>query len=335
MVTISQVAKEAGVSVATVSRVLNGSNTVKEETARKVMETIRRLKYVPNQTARNFRRNETKTILVLLPNITNQYYANVFDGLNTAAQASGYNIFLSTTRGGSQKEALQRAIERKQADGAVLLAVKREDSWVDEYEGVFPIVQCCEFAENCATPHVSVDNYRAAYEATKYLISLDRRKIGMIGSTNNFISTLRRRQGYEDALRDSSVALREEWIGFMDDSYSYSSALVAAKQLLSQPQRPDALFCVGDECAFGVTVTARSLGIRVPEELSVIGFDGIIYTTMEHPYITSVVQPCKELGRTAIKLLLTLLQGKQPANPEVILPYNISVRESTCAIAET
>ena len=89
MATISQVAKEAGVSVATVSRVLNGSNTVKEETARKVMETIRRLKYVPNQTARNFRRNETKTILVLLPNITNQYYANVFDGLNTAAQASG------------------------------------------------------------------------------------------------------------------------------------------------------------------------------------------------------------------------------------------------------
>ena len=334
MATILQVARQAGVSVATVSRVLNGSDSVKEATARKVMEAIRHLNYVPNQTARNFRRNETKTILVMLPNITNQYYANVFDGLNTQAQASGYNIFLSTW-GGSQKEALQRAIERKQADGAVLLAVKREDSWVDEYEGVFPIVQCCEFAENCATPHVSVDNYRAAYEATKYLISLGRGKIGMIGSTNSFISTLQRRQGYEDALRDSGIALRKEWIGFMDDSYSYSSALVAAKQLLSQAQRPDALFCVGDECAFGVTVMARSLKIRVPEDLSVIGFDGIIYTTMEHPYITSVVQPCKELGRTAIKLLLTLLQGKQPANPEVILPYNISVRESTCAIAET
>lgn len=334
MATISQVAKEAGVSVATVSRVLNGSNTVKEETARKVMETIRCLKYVPNQTARNFRRNETKTILVLLPNITNQYYANVFDGLNTEAQASGYNIFLSTTWGRSQKEELQKVIERRQADGAVLLAVRRDERWVDEYKERFPIVQCCEFAENCSTPHVSVDNYQAAYEATKYLVDLGRRKIGMIGSTNNFISTLRRRQGYEDALRDSSVALREEWIGFMDDSYSYSSALVAAKQLLSQPQRPDALFCVGDECAFGVTVTARSLGIRVPEELSVIGFDGIIYTTMEHPYITSVVQPCKELGHTAIKLLLTLLQGEQPENPEVILPYSISVRESTCAIAE-
>ena len=237
--------------------------------------------------------------------------------------------------GGSLKDALQRAIERKQADGAVLLAVKRDESWVDEYEGVFPIVQCCEFAENCATPHVSVDNYRAAYEATKYLADLGRKRIGMIGSTNKFISTLRRRQGYEDALRDCGLTPREEWIGFMDDSYSYSSALVAAKQVLSQPQRPDALFCIGDECAFGVTVLARSMGIRVPEDLSVIGFDGIIYTTMEHPYITSVAQPCKELGRTAVKQLLALLQGEQLADPEVILPYNIIVRESTCAIAET
>jgi LacI family transcriptional regulator, repressor for deo operon, udp, cdd, tsx, nupC, and nupG len=334
MATISQVAKEAGVSVATVSRVLNGSDTVKEATARKVTETIRRLNYVPNQTARNFRKSETKTILVLLPNITNQYYANVFDGLNTQAQESGYNIFLSTW-GGSLKDALQRAVARKQADGAVLLGVKRDESWVDEYEGIFPIVQCCEFAENCATPHVSVDNYRAAYEAMKYLANLGRKRIGMIGSTNKFISTLRRRQGYEDALRDCGLPVREEWIGFMDDSYSYSSALVAAKQVLSQPQRPDALFCIGDECAFGVTVLARSMGIRVPEDLSVIGFDGIIYTTMDHPYITSVEQPCKDLGRTAVKLLLALLQGEQPADPEVILPYNIIVRESTCAIAET
>lgn len=334
MATILQVAKQAGVSVATVSRVLNGSNSVKEATARRVNEAIRLLNYVPNQTARNFRKNETKTILVLLPNITNQYYANVFDGLNTQAQASGYNIFLSTC-GGSQEEALQRVIERKQADGAVLLAVKREDSWVDEYKGIFPIVQCCEFAENCTTPHVSVDNYQAAYEATKYLADLGRRKIGMIGSTNGFISTLRRRQGYEDALRDSRLPLRDEWTASMDDNYSYSSALVAAEQLLSQTYRPDALFCVGDECAFGVTVMARSLGISVPGELSVIGFDDIIYTTMEHPYITSVAQPCKELGRTAIKLLLMLLQGKQPAKPEVILPYTVSVRESTCTIAET
>ena len=328
--TILQVAKEAGVSVATVSRVINQRGIVKEATVRKVMDTVERLGYAPNQTARNLRKNETRTILVLLPNITNQYYANVFDGLNDQAQKSGYNLFLSTTQGRDQKEILKSAIEQKQADGAVLLAINREEGWVEDYSKKFPLVQCCEFAENCFVPHVSIDNYKAAYEATQYLIQLKRRKIAILSSTNHFHSTWMRQKGYQDAMRDHGLAIEDDWIAYMDDSYSYASASAAAKKLLSLPDKPDGIFCVGDESAFATTITAKEMGIRVPEELSVIGVDDICYTTMLHPHLTSVAQPCKDLGRTAVRILTKLMRGEKLQEMNVILPYGFKERESTC-----
>lgn len=329
MVTILQVAREAGVSVATVSRVINQSGVVKEKTAKRVLDSIERLGYMPNLQARNLRKNESGTILVLLPNITNNYYACIFDGINEQARELGYNLFLCNTQGRKQEEILKNVIAQKQADGAILLALNREEDWLEGCCQQFPIVQCCEYAENCSAPSVSIDNYQVGYEATRYLIETGHKKIGMISSTNKFCSTQQREEGYRDALKNADLERNCHWTVYADDSYSYSSALKAARKLLSMKELPDALFCIGDEPAFGAVITAGELGICIPEELSVIGVDDVKYTTMVHPYLTTMAQPCAELGRTALKMLLALIKGEHLENKKVTLPYKFIEREST------
>lgn len=330
MVTIADVAKAAGVSVATVSRVMNNSNLVAESTAQIVRQTIQEMSYVPNQQARNLRRNESKTVLVLLPNITNPYYANVFDGINERAQALGYNLFLCSTEGRNPEALLSEAIDCNRADGAILLHINRDARWLQKYSDRFPIVQCCEYAAPCDTAHVSVDNYRAGYEATSYLVGLGRRKVGMISSSNRVMSTLQRMRGYQDALSDAGLPLEDRYVACSDDSYSYMSSLEAARKLLSQPDRPDALFCIGDSIALAAVVVAGELGISVPEEVSVVGFDDVIYTKMIHPYLTTMVQPCAELGEHAIEMLHQIITTGSLENRNVILPHGFVARESTC-----
>ena len=329
MVTISDVAKAAGVSVATVSRVMNHSDLVAESTAAAVWEAIRTLSYVPNEQARNLRRNESRTVLVLLPNITNPYYANVYSGINERAQELGYSLFLCNTERGEPRQMLGSAIEQKRVDGAILLAIDREDTWIQKYSDRFPIVQCCEYAEKCDTPHVSIDNYRAGYEATAYLVRQGCRRIGTISSTNHFASTYLRMKGYRDALADAGLPVEKRFIGYSDMKYSYSSSLHAAKKLLTGDELPDALFCIGDSLALGAVVVAMELGIPVPGDLSIIGFDDVMYTTMIHPYLTTIVQPCASLGRMAMDMLHKEITEGSLTNRSVVLPHGFVAREST------
>ncbi len=333
MVTIADVAKAAGVSAATVSRVMNHSPLVAEATARAVRETIERLAYVPNQQARNLRRNESRTVLVLTPNITNPYYASVFDGINEGARALEYNLFLCKTEGQDREALLSEAIDSKRADGAILLQIDRDARWLQKYSDCFPIVQCCEYAAPCDTAHVSVDNYRAGYEATSFLVGLGRRKVGTISADNRVMSTLQRMRGYQDALADAGIPLEERYVVRSDESYTYLSSLDAARKILSQEDPPNALFCIGDSIAMAAVVAAGELGLSVPEDVSVVGFDDVIYTKMIHPYLTTMVQPCADLGRTAIEMLHGIMTSGAPENRNVILPHGFAVRESTCPLS--
>lgn len=334
MVTIEDVAKAAGVSAATVSRVMNNSPLVAEATAKTVRETIERLAYVPNQQARNLRRNESRTVLVLTPNITNPYYASVYDGINEGAQALAYNLFLCKTQGQDQEALLSEAIDSKRADGAILLQIDRDARWLQPYSDRFPIVQCCEYAAPCNTAHVSVDNYRAGYEATSFLVGLGRRKVGTISADNRVMSTMQRMRGYQDALADAGIPLEERYVARADASYTYLSSLAAARQILSQKDPPNALFCIGDSIAMAAVVSAGELGLSVPEDVSVVGFDDVIYTKMIHPYLTTMVQPCGELGRKAMEMLHGILVNGEPENRNVILPHSFALRESTCPLVD-
>lgn len=329
MATIADVARAAGVSVATVSRVMNGSGLVAESTARAVHAAIRELNYVPNQQARNLRRHESHSILVLLPNITNPYYANVFAGINQRAQELGYNLFLCNTDERDVEQTLRDAINCKRADGAILLQISYGEKWPQKYQNQMPLVQCCEYSGHGDIPRVSVDNYRAALEATQYLIGLGHKRIGTISAKNRVVSTRERLQGFRDAMKQAGLPVSDASIGYTDEDYDYNCSLNAARQMLSREDRPSALFCISDSVALAAVVAAGELGLRVPEDVSIVGFDDVIYTQMFHPYLTTVSQPCAELGRQAVETLHCLITQSELPSRKVVLPHGFVIREST------
>lgn len=333
MVTIEDVAGRAGVSVATVSRVINGSGAVREATAQRVHAAIEALRYVPNQSARNLRRNESRVIFTLAPNFTNPYYSHILAGIVDAAHELGYSMLHCTSAGERNDElSLFSMLDTRRADGAIILASNARYDWLPEYAEKYPIVQCCEYIPVRGAPSVSIDNYAAARESVRYLLSLGHRRIATISSVNNYVSTALRLQGYEDELRAAGAELREDYVQRSSEDYSFSSGMSAAKTLLSLRSPPTAIFCISDILALSAIAAAEEFGISVPGELTVMGFDDVDYTTMFHPYLTTVAQPCYDMGRRSMQLVADMISTGSSAEGETFLPHRLMVRESAAAI---
>ena len=310
--TISEVAKTAGVSVATVSRVVNGSPSVSHETQARVQEAIERLGYQPNVWGRSLRRGESRVVLIIVPNVSNPYYAPIIAGTEDRLHEDGYSGMLCITNAEAERRALYlEFLKDGRADGAILMEPARDDPHVTGMARHYHLVQCSEYCDNQAVSHVSVDNLAAAREVVLTLAGLGHRRIGFVGADNDFMSTIARRQGYLDGLRVLNIPPREDDQTFAGRDYSFSSGVEAARRLLARLE----------------------LGLRVPEDLSVVGFDDVEYAVMGHPRLTTVRQPCYELGRTAGELLLSQIQGG-PRGRAVYLPHTLIERDSTarCAV---
>ncbi|MDR2908843.1 MAG: LacI family DNA-binding transcriptional regulator [Oscillospiraceae bacterium] len=324
--TIIDVAKAAGVSVATVSRVINKNGAVSLRTAQRVERVIRETGYVPNQAARNLRKHENMTVTILAPNFTNPYYSHILAGIGDAGQELGYSVFIRNIQFGRPE--IEDIMRNQRADGLVLLAGEHNAEWLAEYAAEAPIVQCCEYVEGIGLPQVSIDNYRAAYEATEYLLNLGHRRIASILADNGHISTGLRQRGYQDALRDAGVPLRPQYTVKASPDYSYNSGYIMANKLLSLPERPTAIFAISDILALSAIAAAADRGLSVPADLSVIGFDDVDYTTMFHPHLTTVAQPCYEIGRLSI-IALHEFKKTFPSPPAVpFMPHRLILRES-------
>ena len=329
MATIIDVARAADVSVATVSRVLNGKAKVNELLRERVMDAVTRLHYVPNPTARNLRRNESRAILILAPNITNPYYTHIIAGVGEAAHRHGYSSFLcNTDENRSREEQLLRRLPLHQADGAILLATELSADWLRPYAEQHHLVQCSEFDPTIDIVHVSIDNYQAARDVMAYLLGLGHQRIGLVSSENSYQSTAARTKGYCDSLLEAELPVTEDYIRKGAVDYTFKSGFNSARSLLSQERRPTALFCISDMLALGAIAGAREMGFRVPEDVTVVGFDDVEQTTMFHPYVTTIVQPCFDIGFTAMELLYRMMNGEETER-RVILPHSLVVRESS------
>ena len=336
MVTIEQVARHAGVSVATVSRTLNDSPTVKPETALRVREAIRELNYIPNQSARNLRRNESRVILALAPNFSNPYYSHILTGIGEKAREKGYSVLICNTFGQAHRERhFLEMLETRRADGAILLGCNKEYtdySWLAHYTDNYPVVLCCEYVPELDCPTVSIDNYSAARETVSYLISLGHRRIAMMSADNGYISTKLRRCGFCDAMSGAGLSVDEASIAPADAEYSFSSGQAAARKLLALEPRPTAIFCVSDILALSVISVAGELGLKVPADLTVTGFDDVDYTTMFHPFLTTVAQPCYEMGKKSLSAVLDIIQESRNAiSGHYFMDYKLVQRESAAA----
>ena len=331
MVKIEDVARAAGVSVATVSRVLNEQGGVLPETQERVRRAVEELHYEPNLSARNLRKNESRIILILAPNFSNPYYSNVLAGICDVSRNLGYSTLIyNTYDSNALDESLVTSLfQKNRADGMITLAVNCDDRWLAQFAGKFPLVQCSEYVEDADIAHISVDNRLAARESVMHLTAQGHRKIGIVTSANRYLSSTNRLRGYLDALDEAGIAKEDQLIAYASADYSFASGKQAARSLLSLPEPPSAIFCVSDILALGVIASAGKMGLQVPWDLSVMGFDDVDYTTMFHPYLTTVAVPCYELGRRSMLLLYDHITQKPGAEEEVYLPHQIVLRETT------
>lgn len=327
-VTIKDVAKAAGVSVATVSRVLNGSSSVSEESANKVREAIREMHYSPNFLGRNLRKCETNRILVIQPSSDHSLYAKIIAGMQEEAAKAGYDIVTAISNSITEAEDRQlNMLYNKTVDGAVLLGTTLDKDTVNKLAESFDIALCCESLSGADVLTVVVDDEAGGYDATTALIKKGHTKIALITADGTAQSSQVREHGYARALRENGIELCERYIYRGD--YEYENAAKALRYFMSLDDKPTAIFAVSDNLAAGVIKEAASMGISVGKELAVIGFDDITWCERFVPSISSIAQPCAEMGRLVAQKLISNINGDEKDNDRYTLAPKVMLREST------
>lgn len=328
MATIQDVAKEAGVSVATISRVLNESSAVASETRELVMEAIKKLNYKPNLIARNLRRTETKMILVLLPNISNTFYSRIVKGIEDVANKNGFNVMLCNTDSDVNRERIYlELLKNRLADGVIFMAPELNNIELSEIGKIFPVVQCCEYLEGSSVSTICIDNKAAAKKATNHLVSLGHKRIGFLTGNSNFLSAKHREEGYKEALKEAGIEFNEKLL--VTGDYTYKSGMRAANYFLSMNEKPSAVFAVSDTMALGIMKACLQEGLSIPKNIAVVGFDNISIAGMYNPGLTTISQPKYDMGCYAMEMLLKQLKEKNKEAAKITLEYELIIREST------
>jgi LacI family transcriptional regulator, repressor for deo operon, udp, cdd, tsx, nupC, and nupG len=327
MVRIADVAKLANVSTATVSRVISNSGTVKKETTEKVLEAIKKLNYQPNMLARQLRRLETNTILVVVPDITNSFFSDVLRGIESVAVENGYQVILGDAQNLVKREnSYFTLVRQKKADGIILLTARTNQQILEELANEHPVVLACEYIEGSKIPTVSIDNISSARKATEYLIHLNHKRIGHITGPLNVVVGRDRLKGFQQAM--SQYGLDVDSMLVQEGDFTYESGFNLMKKFLAVDYPPTAIFAANDEMAIGAIRAAKTRGLNVPEDLSVIGFDDIKFASIFEPELTTIAQPTFNMGKKAMELLINLINDDELEKDQFMLDIELVVRDS-------
>ncbi|GAB2536122.1 substrate-binding domain-containing protein [Gracilibacillus alcaliphilus] len=327
MATIQDVAKHAGVSVATVSRVLNTPSAVAEFTREKVEQAMQELDYSPSLLGRNLRNSESRMLLVLLPKVSNPFYLRIVEGIEETALDYGYNILLCQTHTKLEREKIYFNLLKNQlAAGAITMDPTISQEILSDMARQFPIVQCSEYDRDQNLSYVTIDSELAAYHVTKFLLKQGHRRIGLINVGKQFLYARDREKGYLRALKEFGVEFEEDWCYYADD-VSFELGQLAMRSLLNKKKALTAVFAVSDLLAIGALKELNMQGICVPNDMAVAGFDKIDFTNMTHPTLTTVAQPTYKMGCISVDMLVKKIQGNKVE--DVILEHELIIREST------
>lgn len=328
-VTIYDVAREAGVSMATVSRVVNNNPNVKPQTRKKVFEAIEMLGYRPNAVARGLASKKTTTVGVVIPDIANANFAEVARGVEDIANMYHYNIILCNADKRKEKEIrVVNTLLEKQVDGLLFMggAVTEEHIQAFKTSNV-PIVLCGTSDESGQIPSVDIDHEAAAFDAVSHLVAQGHRSIAMIsGTLQDPANGYARFQGYKRALEAAGIPYREDLVRV--GNYRYESGIEATQYFLSLPDKPTAIFSATDEMAIGAIHAIQDAGISVPDAISVIGVDNSRISSMVRPLLTTVAQPMYDIGAVGMRLLTKLMKKESVEQSKVILPHELIARLS-------
>lgn len=326
MSTIRDVAELAEVSVATVSRVLNNSGDVSEEKSKRVRLAAKKLGYVLSHTASG--PTKRTTVLVLLPNKLKSFYDEIVKGIQHCAKENGFDIILGVCNNDRFVEA--EHIE-KLVDGSVsaivFLGTFLRSEELDELNSKYSIALCCECVEGASVLSVVVDMRVAAYDAVMHFISKGHKRIGVISTVTRAWSSIQKERGYRDALKDSGIDFRDEYIFFGDFDNKSGTFSIGYFESLEEP--PTAIFAVSDSLALGAMKTAINKGYTVGKDLDIIGFDDTSICELYNPTLSTVSQPRYEIGCTVMKELAENIKGTQKNNDTIFLPHKLVFREST------
>lgn len=329
-ITIYDVAREANVSMATVSRVVNGNPNVKPATRKKVAEVIERLGYRPNAVARGLASKKTTTVGVIIPDISSMFFAELARGIEDIATMYKYNIILSNSDQNLEKELhLLNTMLGKQVDGIVFMGGNITKELVEEFEkSPVPIVLAGSIEESEKIPSVNIDYEKATYDAIKLFIEKGHKEIAFVnGPVNEPINGEKKLTGYKRALSEAGITFNEELI--VEGDYTYDSGIEAIEKLIEAETKPSAVFSASDEMALGVIHGAVDRGFKIPEDFEVISSDNTRLSLMVRPQLTTVIQPLYDIGAVAMRLLTKYMNKEEVKEHIVVLPHRIEQRNST------
>lgn len=329
--TMKDVALKAKVSTATVSRALMNPDKVSLSTRSRVEQAAIEVGYFPQASGRNMKRSESRTILVIVPDICDPFFSEIIRGVETTAAENGYLVLIGDCAHQNQQEkTFIDLIITKQIDGMLLLGSRLPfDASIEEQRNLPPMVMANEFAPELELPTVHIDNLTAAFNAVNYLHELGHERIGCIAGPEEMPLCHYRLQGYVQALRRSGLDVDPHYIA--RGNFTYDAGAQALEQLLALPKPPTAVFCHSDVMALGALSHAKRRGLQVPQDLSIIGFDNIALAEFCDPPLTTVSQPRFAIGREAMLLLLDQLQGINVSSGSRLLDCELVVRGSTRA----
>ena len=325
--TIQDVADLAGVSIATVSRVVNGKSPVVPETAQRVMEAIRELNYVPRAAARILASKRTDTLGLIVPEISGEFFAPMLRGIEAAAGEAGFDLLIHTTAY-KKPEFRRHTLGEHNTDGLLVFIGSMQPAELERLHSIgFPVVFLHQTApEGMNIPVVTVENKRGAFLAVEHLIQVHqcRRIVFLNGPEGNEDSGWRER-GYRLALEEHGIVFDPALV--LPGHYSSRRAEQTVRDLLASGLAFDAIFSGDDLAAVGAMSALREAGVRVPEDVKIVGFDDIPLARHLTPPLTTVHAPTEQVGRSAVDLLVRLVR-REPVESEILLPTELTIRQS-------
>lgn len=341
-VTIKSIAEHAGVSISTVSRVINAPETVNAETRERVLEVIERFAYRPNSVARSLSSKRTRTVGLIVPSISDFFVSELYRGVNLAASKRGMKVILFDSD--SNQSRVTSGLEFMKAHNVEGIIYSSDPIAFEQERKLLslniPVVLV--LTESSASPELAafkVDEVQAVFDAVRYLVSRGHRNIGMIsGNINDEQGASRSRlEGYELALNHHGLPISNDYIAY--GNFRYSNGYAAMKELLEKRTTSNlsAVIAAGDEMAIGAMRCISDHGLKVPDDISVIGFDDLPIADMVSPKLTTVRQPFQDIGSQAVNYLLDVIEGKQRERNGGVhyLPYQIVGRESVSLVSST
>lgn len=315
-ITIYDVARQAGVSPSTVSRVMNSPEIVASDTCQKVMQVMKELSYIPNMIAASMPRNRMNYIGLIIPDVTNIFFSNIIRGIQDVCEEHGYNVLVVNSDDSQEKESRYlKLLYSRRVDGVIItVAGYREEKYSEEELSLMKkmhMVLIDREINGLATPIIKVDNFSGAYLAVKYLLSMGHKKIMYLAGIEGTRTNQERRKGYLAALKKAHINWKKELVADFRLDTAYQEIMRYWPELQNSDDLPTAIFAANDLMAIGALKAFAQLKVQVPKDTSIIGFDNIPFSDCTYPPLTTIAQPTYLMGQKAVETLLKLIDKKR------------------------